>query len=134
MIARFKLDDGPHNRDGLVLQAWDGDQQVDAFISRRVMDEWVEPVCPPGRRRSLFRAEYNALGWRNLDVIARIVTTKYNRGLAFNRQHPYVELLLSDIIDSGEAIDQSELVRSALPPAFERVRSSLSEGTINVVP
>src|SRR5438067_13887925 len=57
MIERFAIDDTPHNRDGLVVQAWDGDKRVDAFISRRVMDEWVEPVSPPGRRRSLFRAE-----------------------------------------------------------------------------
>jgi hypothetical protein len=29
-----------------------------------------------------------------------------------NRQHPYVEVVNSDIIESGEAIDQRELVRA----------------------
>ena len=136
MIDRFKVDESPHNRDGLVLRAWDGDQLIDGFISRRVMDEWVEPVAPPERRRSLFRAEYNALGRRNLDAIARIITAKYVRGPAFNRQHPYVEVLHGDIVASGETIDQSELKRTELPPAFERLisRTSASEGEIHVVP
>jgi hypothetical protein len=126
MIDRFKVDESHHSRDGLVLQAWDGGQPIDGFISRRVMDEWVEPITPPGRRRSLFRAEYNALGRRNLDAIARIIAAKYIRGPAFNRQHPYIEVLLSDIVESGETIDQSELRRAALPPAFERVTSRTS--------
>ena len=130
MIDRFAIDDSPHSRDGLVVQAWDDDKLIDAFISRRVMDEWVEPVSHR-KRRSLFRAEYNALGRRNLDAIARIVAAKYNRGPAFNRQHPYVEILLSDIIDSGESIDLSELVRAVLPPAFERALTSLPEGPVN---
>jgi hypothetical protein len=121
MIDRFAVDDSPHNRDGLVIQAWDNEKLIDAFISRRVMDEWVQPVSPAGGRRSLFRTEYNALGRQNLDAIARIVSAKYDRGPAFNRQHPYVEVLLSDIVGSGEAVDQSQLVRAALPPAFERV-------------
>jgi hypothetical protein len=85
------------------------------------MDEWVEPVAPSGRRRSLYRRQYNELGQQNLAAIARIVGAKYERGTAFNRQHPYVEVLTDDIIDSGEAIDQSRLVRDPLPPAFERV-------------
>jgi hypothetical protein len=123
MIDRFAVDDSPHNRDGLVIQAWDNEKLIDAFISRRVMDEWVQPVSPAGGRRSLFRTEYNALGRQNLDAIARIVSAKYDRGPAFNRQHPYVEVLLSDIVGSGEAVDQSQLVRAALPPAFERVVS-----------
>jgi hypothetical protein len=136
MIDRFKVDESPHSRDGLVLQAWDGDQLIDGFISRHVMDEWVEPIAPPGRRRSLFRAQYNALGQRNLDAIARIITAKYNRGPAFNRQHPYIEVLQSDIVASGETIDQSELKRAALPPAFERVisRTSAPDSEIHVVP
>jgi hypothetical protein len=121
MIDRFAVDDSPHNRDGLVIQAWDNEKLIDAFISRRVMDEWVQPVSPAGGRRSLFRTEYNALGRQNLDAIARIVSAKYDRGPAFNRQHPYVEVLLSDIVGSGEAVDQSQLVRAALPPALERV-------------
>jgi hypothetical protein len=61
--------DRPHNSDGLLLHAWDGSERVRAFISRRVMDDWVDPKQPYGRRKSLFRAQYNALGKRNLAAI-----------------------------------------------------------------
>lgn len=108
-LTRFAVDEGSHNRDGLVLYSWDGPQQVTAFISRRVMDDWVDPKLSPKRRKSLFRHQYNALGKRNLRAIERIVTSKYQRGLAFNRQHPFVEVLLEDIVESGEVLDVSEL-------------------------
>jgi hypothetical protein len=36
------IDDGPHNSDGLLLHAWDGSERVRAFISRRVMEDWVD--------------------------------------------------------------------------------------------
>jgi hypothetical protein len=75
------------------------------------MDDWVDPRQPYGRRRSLFRKQYNALGIRNLPAIAPIVIAKYDRGAAFNRQHPFVDVLLSDITDSGEALDVRDLVR-----------------------
>ncbi|HEX2654217.1 MAG TPA: hypothetical protein VHN11_11280 [Xanthobacteraceae bacterium] len=68
------------------------------------MDIWAEPVEPPGRRKSLYRAQYNALGKLNLAAIERIVTAKYERGAAFNRQHPFVDILYSDITESGEAL------------------------------
>jgi hypothetical protein len=42
-------------------------------------------------------------------------------GAAFNRQHPFIEVLFSDITESGEALNLSELVREALPPAFHRL-------------
>jgi hypothetical protein len=121
MLTSFSVDESAHNRDGLVIEAYDGGRQVDAFISRHVMDEWVEPISPPGRRRSLFRKQYNALGRKNLEAIARLVDAKYAQGRAFNRQHPYIEILTSDIVDSGESIDQAGLVRDPLPPSFERV-------------
>jgi len=38
-----------------------------------------------------------------------------------NRQHPFVEVLFSDITESGEALNLSELVREPLPPAFHRL-------------
>jgi hypothetical protein len=60
-------------------------------------------------RKSLFRAQYNALGNRNLPAIERIATLKYQRGLAFNRQHPFLDILLSDITESGEVLDVSQL-------------------------
>ena len=121
MLNRISVDESPHNRDGLVLRAEDDGKPVEAFISRKVMDLWVEPHVGLGRHRSLYRAEYNELGKRNLDAIARIVARKYGGGITMNRQHPYVEVLTSDIIESGEVIDQHELVRAPLPPAFNRV-------------
>ncbi len=121
MISKFQIDQNPHNRDGLVIQAWDGGVAVDAFIGRHVMDEWACAASPADRDRSLYRAEYNALGVRNLALISKMVTAKYERGKAHNRQHPYVEILTSDIRESGEVLDQSELARAPLPPSFRRV-------------
>jgi hypothetical protein len=65
------------------------------------------------RRKSLYREEYNALRKRNLAAIEQIVTSKYQRGPSFNRQYPFVDVLLSDITESGEALDARKLVRSA---------------------
>jgi hypothetical protein len=109
-LAQLAVDEGPHNSDGLLLHGWDETAQVTAFISRRVMDDWADPRQPYGRRKSLFRKQYNALGTHNLPAIARIVTAKYDWGAAFNRQHPFVDVLLSDVTDSGEALDVSNLV------------------------
>ena len=108
-LARFAVDDSAHSSDGLLLHVWDGPQQVTAFISRRVMDNWVDPRRSLKSRKSLFRAQYNALGNRNLQAIERIATSKYQRGLAFNRQHPFVDILLSDITESGEVLDVAQL-------------------------
>ena len=119
-LTQFAVDDSPHNRDGLVLHGWDGDQQVIGFISRRVMADLAEPGCY-GKQKSLFRKQYNALGKRNLAAIEQIVTLKYRRGAAFNRQHPFVDILLSDIAESGEVLDVSELVREPPLPSFQRM-------------
>jgi hypothetical protein len=78
------------------------------------MADWVDPRQPHGGHKSLFRAQYNALGRHNLAAIERIVTSKYRRGPTFNRQHPFVDVLLADITDSGETLDLSKLVRE--PP------------------
>ena len=117
-LTKFGIDDGPHNMDGLRLLARDGIERVEAFIGRKVMDVWVESIEHRGARRSLFRDQYNALGKRNLAAIERIVNAKYQRGAAINRQHPYVEVLFSDITESGEALDLGGLVRLPLPPEF----------------
>jgi hypothetical protein len=103
------VDEGAHNSDGLLLRGWDGPLPVTAFIGRRVMDDWVDPRQPYGRRKSLYRAQYNALGERNLAAIERIITSKYERGAAFNRQHPFVDVLLADITESREVLDVSGL-------------------------
>ncbi len=106
-LIRCAIDESPHNSDGLVLHCWDGGQKVTAFISRYVMDDWADPRRSSSSRKSLYRDQYNALGRRNLPAIQRIVTGKYRRGLAFNRQHPFVDVLLSDITESGEVLDVS---------------------------
>ena len=120
-LTQFRVDDGPHTVDGLRLFAQDGNERVEAFMSRKVMDVWAESVEHRGGRQSLFRDQYNALGRLNLAALQRIVSAKYQRGAAFNRQHPFVEVLFSDITESGESLDLSELVREALPPAFHRL-------------
>lgn len=103
-LTQFAVDDSPHNSDGLMLHGWDGDRHVTGFVSRRVMDDWVDHRQPYGKRKSLYRDQYNALGKRNLAAIERIVTAKYLRGPAFNRQYPFVDVLLSDITESGEVL------------------------------
>ena len=120
-LTKFGIDGGPHNMDGLRLVAQDGAEPVEAFIGRKVMDVWVESIEHRGARQSLFRDQYNALGKRNLAAIERIVSAKYLRGGAYNRQHPYVEVLFSDITESGEALDLGGLVRLPLPPEFLRL-------------
>ncbi|MEY9879019.1 signal transduction histidine kinase [Bradyrhizobium sp. USDA 329] len=120
-LAHFRIDDGPHSMDGLRLFAREGNERVEAFMSRKVVDVWAESVEHLGGRQSLFRDQYNALGRLNLPALQRIVRAKYERGAVFNRQHPFVEILFSDIVESGEALDLSELVREALPPAFHRL-------------
>lgn len=107
--------------DGLRLFAQDGTVRVEAFIGRKVMDVWAESVEHSGGRQSLFRDQYNALGKLNLAAIERIVSVKYQRGAAFNRQHPFIEVLFSDITESGEALNLTELVREPLPSTFHRL-------------
>jgi len=119
-LTQSRVDDGPHNMDGLRLYARDGSKQVEAFIGRKVMDVWADSVEHRGGRQSLFRNQYNALGKLNLAAIQRIVSAKYHQGAAFNRQHPFV-VLFSDIAESGEMLDLSELVREPLPPEFHRM-------------
>ena len=120
-LTQFSVDDGPHNMDGLRLFARDGSERVEAFIGRKVMDVWADSVEHRGGRQSLFRNQYNALGKLNLAAIQRIVSAKYQQGAAFNRQHPFVEVLFSDITESGEMLDLSELVRRPLPLEFHRL-------------
>jgi hypothetical protein len=108
-VTQLAVDEGPHSSDGLLLHGQDQSEQVSAFIGRKVMDEWVAVDRRGGRRPSLFRDEYNALAKHNLAAIGRVVNAKYARGLAFNRQHPFVDVLLSDIVDSGELLDTRPL-------------------------
>jgi hypothetical protein len=58
---------------------------------------------------------------------------------AFNRQHPFVDILLSDIMESEEALDMSELVREPPFPSIrrisrQRVKSSRSLAAIRRMP
>ena len=120
-LTGLAVDEGSHNMDGLLLHAWEGPERVAAFISRRVMDSWVDPRERYAGRRSLLRAQYNALGKFNLAAIERIVVSKCQRGAAFSRQHPFVDVLLSDITESKEALDTTELVHEPPPPSFQRM-------------
>ena len=120
-LTQFRVDDGPHAMDGLRLFARDGTDPVEAFVGRKVMDVWAESIEPLGGRQSLFRDQYNALGKLNLAALQRIASGKYQRGAAFNRQHPFVEVLFSDITESREVLNLSELVREPLPPAFQQL-------------
>src|ERR1700742_214574 len=96
-LAQFRVDDGPHNMDGLRLFAQDRNEPVEAFVGRKVLDVWAESVEHHGGRQSLFRDQYNALGRLNLAALQRIVSAKYQRGATFNRQHPFVEVMFSAI-------------------------------------
>jgi hypothetical protein len=120
-LTQFSVDGGPHNKDGLRLFANDGTERVAVFIGCKVMDVWAESVEHRGGQQSLFRDQYNTLGEPNLVAIERIVSAKYPRRATFNRQHPFVEVLVSDITESGEVLNLSEIVRESLPPAFHRL-------------
>ncbi len=120
-LTGLAVDEGPHNMDGLLLHAWEGPDRVEAFISRPVMDGWLDPREPDRGRRSLLRTQYTALGKFNLAAIGRIVVSKYQRGAAFNRQHPFVDILQSDITESAETLDTSELMREPPPASFQRI-------------
>jgi hypothetical protein len=119
-LSQFSIDDGPHNMDGLRLFARHGAKRVEAFVSRKVLDVWAESVEHRGGGQSLFRDQYNALGKLNLAALQRIVSRKYQRGATSNRQHPFIEVLFSDIAESGEDLNLTELAREHLPPAFYR--------------
>ena len=120
-LTKFEVDETSHNMDGLRVFAQDGSERIEAFIGRKVMDVWADSVEHRGGQQSLFLGQYNGLGKVNLAAIGRIVSAKYQRGAAFNRQHPFVEVLFSDITESGEALDMSELVREPPPPSFHRI-------------
>ncbi len=120
-LTELAVEEGPHNVDGSLLHAWEGFERVAAFISRPVMDSWIDPKEPYRGGRSLLRAQYNALGNFNLAAIERIAASKCQRGAAFNRQHPFVDILLSDIMESEEPPDTTELVREPPPPSFQRM-------------
>lgn len=110
-LTSLSVDQSEHTRDGLLLHAMDGPEPVLAFIGRRVMDQWANLAEPSGSRLSLFRGQYNALGQRNLPAIERIVAAKYQGGPALNRQHPFVDVLLADIVESGEVLALGRLTR-----------------------
>ena len=43
-LTQFRIDDGSHNMDGLRIYAQDRSERVEAFIGRKVMDDWTDPV------------------------------------------------------------------------------------------
>jgi len=84
-LERLAVDDSPHNRDGLVLHGYDGSSEVTAFISRLVIDDWIDPTQGDQKRRSLCRQEYNTLGKLNLaksNGLSRSNTSVVRRSIA----------------------------------------------------
>jgi hypothetical protein len=73
-FTQFRVDGGPHTMDGLRLFAQEGNERVEAFMGRKVMDVWADSVEHLGGRQSLFRDQYNALGKLNLAALQRIVS------------------------------------------------------------
>ncbi len=74
--------------------------------------EAAEPVC---------RDQFNALGKRNIAAMSGSLTRNTSAA-----PHPTASTLMSrccfsDVTESGEFLDLSELVREALPPAFRRL-------------
>ncbi|MGO9459192.1 MAG: signal transduction histidine kinase [Rhodomicrobium sp.] len=114
-IFQLEVDENPRNSEGLILRGWDGATPLRVFISSRVMDNWAGPRRTAKNGKCLFREDYNELSKRNLAAIERIVVRKYRRGLAFNRQHPFVDVLLSDVVESGEVLDVGETREPPLP-------------------
>jgi hypothetical protein len=84
-----------------MLHGWDGN----GIYQQACYDDWVDHRQPCGRRKSLYREQYNALGEGNLAATERIVTAKYLRGSAFSRRYPFVDVLLSDITESGGVLE-----------------------------
>jgi hypothetical protein len=90
------------------------------------MDDWVDPRQPYRGRKSLYREQYNALGKRNLAAIERIVTSKYQRGPAFNRQYPFVRSAVLTFQSTETTTTEKALIRRVLldicsVPLFGRV-------------
>ena len=95
-------------------------ERVEAFVGPRCLMSGRSPSSTRGGRQSLFRDQFNTLGKLNLAPLQRIVSGKYQRGAASNQQRPFVEVLFSDITESGEDLNLTEFVRELLPPAFHR--------------
>jgi hypothetical protein len=52
-LKQLAVDDSPHYRDGLVLHGYKGSSEVTAFISRLVIDDWIDPMQGDQKRRKL---------------------------------------------------------------------------------
>jgi hypothetical protein len=112
-LTGLTVDESSHGKDGLLLHGWAGEHMVTTFVGRRVMDIWVNSArCDP-KPESLFRAEYNELGKRNVEMIERIARLKYRRGPTVNREQPFVEIMAADIAESGELLDMQGLARQS---------------------
>jgi hypothetical protein len=72
------------------------------------MDNWAGRSRTAKNRKYPLPEDCNELGKRNLSAIERIVVRKYRRGLAFNRQHPLVDVLLSGVMESAEVLDAAD--------------------------
>jgi hypothetical protein len=48
-----------------------------------------------------------------------MIGAKYPRSAGLSRRRPFVGILVSDIVESGETVDFDELVREPLLPPFD---------------
>jgi hypothetical protein len=92
-------------------------KQVPTCVRRRQRHRGSAPQRPRSARAHKRGCdEFDAKPIEFESLVATI-----RRGPAFNRQHPFVDILLSDIAESGEVLDVSELVREPPLPSFQRM-------------
>ncbi len=108
--------------DGLRLSALDGSEAVEAFISAGCWTSGLPQSSTMGQNKvcSVTSTTHSANGTSSRSRVSW--TRNISEGAWLNRQHPFVEVLVSDIEESGETMDISGLVRAPLPPAFHRIR------------
>ena len=110
----------------------DGTEKVTAFMGRGVMEDWVDPKPGDGRRGEFLYRSIQCAWQTHAVAIKRIVTSKYRRGAAFNPRHPFVDVLLSDITESGEVLDVSELLRAGSENALVTPTPTVGHASVHV--
>lgn len=86
------------------------------------MDGWVDPGQPYRGRKSLYRARSTM---RSASATSQPSSESWHpnigevrRSIASTLLYPFVDILLSDIMESEETLDTSELVRDPPSPSF----------------
>jgi hypothetical protein len=66
-------------------------------------------------------------------AIERIVSANHRRGAAFNRQHPFMDVLFSVIAESGKALDLAQDMRQTVALSSQPARLREETGTLSAV-